>query len=179
MKGTWSIRVLVDSAEVNSASFVFLLVNSDLTTGRLGPPENKVRIDQSSSGVKVRIDQGSSGVKVRIDPSLNLSEHALGEAGGNWFRSNSSNGSSSRYSSSAVVGHDHVVTCTCSCTMWDGNSTRGIWEVVATVFYFGNETRNSMEVYHMSHVMRKPVYAICEPQRRRQSDQRLCCSLLG
>ena len=37
----------------------------------------------------------------------------------------------------------------------------------------------------MSHVMRKPVYAICEKQRSRsacasaQSDQRLCCSLLG
>ena len=36
---------------------------------------------------------------------------------------------------------------------------------------------------HMSHVMRKPVYAICEQQRRRsacasaQSDQHLCCSL--
>ena len=35
----------------------------------------------------------------------------------------------------------------------------------------------------MSHVIRKPVYAICEQQRRRsacasaQSDQRLCCSL--
>ena len=35
----------------------------------------------------------------------------------------------------------------------------------------------------MSHVMRKPVYAMCEQQRRRsacasaQSDQRLCCSL--
>ena len=37
----------------------------------------------------------------------------------------------------------------------------------------------------MSHVMRKPVYVICEQQRRRsvctsaQSDQRLCCSLSG
>ena len=37
----------------------------------------------------------------------------------------------------------------------------------------------------MRHVMRKPVYAICEQQRRRsacasaQSDQRLCCSLPG
>ena len=36
----------------------------------------------------------------------------------------------------------------------------------------------------MSHVMRKPVYAICEQQSRRsacasaQSDQHLCCSLL-
>ena len=35
----------------------------------------------------------------------------------------------------------------------------------------------------MSHVMRKPVYAICEQQRHRsayasvQSDQCLCCSL--
>ena len=35
----------------------------------------------------------------------------------------------------------------------------------------------------LSHVMRKPVYAICEQQRRRsacasaQSDQHLCCSL--
>ena len=35
----------------------------------------------------------------------------------------------------------------------------------------------------MSHIMRKPVYAICEQQRHRsawasaQSDQRLCCSL--
>ena len=37
---------------------------------------------------------------------------------------------------------------------------------------------------HLSHVMRKPVYAICEQQRHRsacafmQSDQRLCCSML-
>ena len=37
--------------------------------------------------------------------------------------------------------------------------------------------------FHMSHVMRKLVFAICEQQRRRsacasmQSDQRLCCSL--
>ena len=38
-------------------------------------------------------------------------------------------------------------------------------------------------LYKMSHVMRKPVYALCEQQRRRsacasmQSDQHLCCSL--
>ena len=37
---------------------------------------------------------------------------------------------------------------------------------------------------YMSHIMRKPVFAICEQQRRRsdcasaQSDQHLCCSLL-
>ena len=37
--------------------------------------------------------------------------------------------------------------------------------------------------HHMSHVMRKPVYALCEQQGRRsacataQSDQRFCCSL--
>ena len=37
--------------------------------------------------------------------------------------------------------------------------------------------------YHLSHVMRKPVLAICEQQRRRsacasaQSDPHLCCSL--
>ena len=37
--------------------------------------------------------------------------------------------------------------------------------------------------FHMSHAIRKPVFAICEQQRRRsacasvQSDQRLCCSL--
>ena len=33
---------------------------------------------------------------------------------------------------------------------------------------------------YLSHIMRKPVYAICEQQRRSssvQSDQRLCCSL--
>ena len=41
------------------------------------------------------------------------------------------------------------------------------------------------EILQMSHIMRKPVYAICEQRRRRsdcasaQSDQRLCCSLLG
>ena len=39
--------------------------------------------------------------------------------------------------------------------------------------------------YHLSHVVRKPVYAICEQQRHRsacalsQSDQRLYCSLPG
>ena len=38
--------------------------------------------------------------------------------------------------------------------------------------------------FHMSHIMRKPVYAICEQHRRRsacasvQSDQRLCLSCL-
>ena len=38
---------------------------------------------------------------------------------------------------------------------------------------------------YLSHIMRKPVYAICEQQRRRsacasaQSDQCLCCSLPG
>ena len=38
---------------------------------------------------------------------------------------------------------------------------------------------------YMSHIMRKPVYAICEQQRRRsactstQSDHHLCCSLPG
>ena len=42
-----------------------------------------------------------------------------------------------------------------------------------------------LKQYHLSHVMRKPVIAICEQQRRRsacasaQSDQHLCCSLLG
>ena len=41
------------------------------------------------------------------------------------------------------------------------------------------------QFYEMSHLMRKPVLAICEQQRRRsawasaQSDQHLCCSLLG
>ena len=40
-------------------------------------------------------------------------------------------------------------------------------------------------LYNMSHVVRKPVFAICEQQRRRpacasaQSYQRLCCSLPG
>ena len=40
-------------------------------------------------------------------------------------------------------------------------------------------------VTHMSHVMRKPGFAICEQQRHRsactfvQSDQHLCCSLPG
>ena len=39
--------------------------------------------------------------------------------------------------------------------------------------------------FYFSHVMRKPVYAICKQQRHRsactfpQSDQRLCCSLPG
>ena len=42
---------------------------------------------------------------------------------------------------------------------------------------------NHSHFSHLSHVMRKPVYAICEQQRRRsacastQIDQRLCCSL--
>ena len=46
-------------------------------------------------------------------------------------------------------------------------------------------TQCSLAQNDMSHVMRKPVYAICEQQRRRsacasvQSDQRLCCSLPG
>ena len=39
--------------------------------------------------------------------------------------------------------------------------------------------------WYLSHVMRKPVYVICEQQRRRsacasaQSDQHLCCLLPG
>ena len=43
---------------------------------------------------------------------------------------------------------------------------------------------NTCEVYDLGHIMRKPVYAICEQQRRRsacrftQSDQHLCCSML-
>ena len=43
----------------------------------------------------------------------------------------------------------------------------------------------SLFVYELSHVMRKPVFAICEQQRCRsacasaQSDQHLCCSLPG
>ena len=46
--------------------------------------------------------------------------------------------------------------------------------------YYTNE-----KPQHMSHVMRKPVYAICEQQRHRsactsaQSDQQLCCLLPG
>ena len=34
-------------------------------------------------------------------------------------------------------------------------------------------------ILELRHAMRKPVFAICEQQRRRltQSDQRLCCSL--
>ena len=41
-----------------------------ISFGQFGPRENKVRIDQGSSGVKVRIDQCSSGIKVRIDQGL-------------------------------------------------------------------------------------------------------------
>ena len=46
------------------------------------------------------------------------------------------------------------------------------------------EVTHSSAQDKMSHIMRKPVYSICEQQRRRsacasaQSDQRLCCSLL-
>ena len=42
-----------------------------------------------------------------------------------------------------------------------------------------------IKLSHMSHVMRKPVFAMCEQQRRRsayastQSDQHFCCSLPG
>ena len=41
------------------------------------------------------------------------------------------------------------------------------------------------DMRHMSHITRKPVYAICQQQRSRsacafaQSDQHLCCSLSG
>ena len=47
-----------------------------------------------------------------------------------------------------------------------------------------NQTHSLIHSYlYMSRIMRKPIYAICEQQRRRstcasaQSDQRLCCSL--
>ena len=49
-----------------------------------------------------------------------------------------------------------------------------------------NDEYHSDRVFgQMSHVIRKPVFAICEQQRRRsacasaQSDQHLCCSLPG
>ena len=42
---------------VDSDLIHFLLVNSDLITGHFGLRENKVRVDQGSSGVEVRIDQ--------------------------------------------------------------------------------------------------------------------------
>ena len=43
----------------------------------------------------------------------------------------------------------------------------------------------SLYNHYLSHVMRKPVYAICKQQRRRlacayaQSDQRLCCWIIS
>ena len=43
----------------------------------------------------------------------------------------------------------------------------------------------SLYNHYLSHVMRKPVYAICKQQRRRsacasaQSDQRLCCCIIS
>ena len=43
-----------------------------------------------------------------------------------------------------------------------------------------NNNLNQKHYLRMNHVMRNPVYAICEQQRHRssaQSDQRLCCSL--
>ena len=66
-----------------------------------------------------------------------------------------------------------------------GGSTRQMWiNVVLGVyisFQFGGHGQDV--TIQLSHVMRKPVFAICEQQRRRsacasaQSDQHLCCSL--
>ena len=56
-----------------------------------------------------------------------------------------------------------------------------VWYVV----WQGEGVICGMAWYSMSHIMRKPVYAICEQQRRRsacastQSDQHLCCLLPG
>ena len=55
------------------------------------------------------------------------------------------------------------------------------WPQNASVF-LSSKIRISQD--YLSHIVRKPVYAICEQQRRRsacaaaQSDQHLCCSLL-
>ena len=62
------------------------------------------------------------------------------------------------------------------------NSWIAHWFLV--IFTYQNSTWNiSSDWYNLSHVIRKPVYAICEQQRLKsacaslQSDQRLCCLL--
>ena len=73
-------------------------------------------------------------------------------------------------------GHHHVILIWLNC-FWKGcavttyNCPYPIQIIVALI------------IYNLSHVMRKPVYAICKHQRRRsactsvQSDQHLCCLL--
>ena len=67
--------------------------------------------------------------------------------------------------------------------VWENWST-GTQECVHTPMYSKLYSLISfMKVTIMGHIMRKPVYAICEQQRcrsacaSRQSDQHLCCSL--
>ena len=62
------------------------------------------------------------------------------------------------------------------------NTTFG-FQVKICVGYLNCVVLRVQCIGYISHVMRKPVYAICEQQRRRsactfaQCDQRLCCSL--
>ena len=59
----------------------------------------------------------------------------------------------------------------------------GWTSVVLEIMKLSSAHISEMYCSDLSHIMRKPVYAICEQQRRRsacasaQSDQRLCCSL--
>ena len=70
----------------------------------------------------------------------------------------------------------------------DGTQMRSLIVALPGVIFIGflHATLLMFMPYtHLSHVMRKPVYAICEQQRSRsvfasaQSDQHLCCSLPG
>ena len=63
---------------------------------------------------------------------------------------------------------------------------RGLWHSQQS-WTIPNEFHFIVSLYnhYLSHVMRKPVYAICKQQRRRsacasaQSDQRICCCIIS
>ena len=92
------------------------------------------------------------------------------------------------FSGSTLIHSSGYVLTTCCGWLWLHSSN-----LLLTLNYWANShwlslhwlalTFESICGYYWSHVMRKPVFALCEQQRRRsacasaQSDQRLCCSL--
>ena len=66
-----------------------------------------------------------------------------------------------------------------------GHSVSVIKHIRVSVARENIDTKLSYDSFYLNHVMRKPVNAICEQQMCRsacasmQSDQCLCCSLLG
>ena len=106
-----------------------------------------------------------------------------------------SSGLQSRSVTDSQLNTRVCVNCTCKLAWWAVNQNLWLW----TVWHCQNLQIHLSKVLHLKckykimkqstcenkvrHVVRKPVYAICEQQRRRsactfaQTDQHLCCSL--